>query len=398
MTQPDWQAARAAMMLDPTIIPLNTGSFGASPRRVFAKAAEVRAMLAASPTTFFMRRQPALLWEARSRLAAFLGTDPRRLMFATNISNALNLVAAGLPLSSPGEILLTDHEYQAMVWLWELTARKRKLTFRTFAIPALPEAPGEILEAFERAITPQTRLLFFSHVLSPNGTVLPAKEICALARRKGVLSVVDGAHAPAMLPLNIDAIDADFYAGNNHKWLMAPTNSAFLVMRAGNEELLQPLQISWGWPIERQNRYEPDIFGSTPRIRHLEMEGSRDPSAWLATPEAIDFQSQLGWEAVRARQKELGAYSRQVIGERFALSPATPGNPELHGAMTAFWLPAGLNPETVRHQLWDRHKIEVNIVERPHGALLRLSTHFFNQTWEIDRLAEVLPEVLGSGL
>src|SRR5579884_338055 len=268
-----WAEARAAMLLDPNVTNLNTGSFGPWPRPVFERVTALRQRLAEEPMDFLLRGLPPLLWDARERLAAYLGGDARRLVFTTNVSVAINIVAASLRLAAPGEILLTDHEYGAMHWCWERAAQRQGLSLRTFPLPVLTEDPAEIVEAFRRAITDRTRLLFFSHVLSPTGLVLPAREICAEARRRGVLTVVDGAHAPAMVPIELSTLGCDFYGGNCHKWLLAPTGSGFLYLGQGNEERLQPLQVSWGWHQERDRLDERDEFGSTPRLRAFEFQG-----------------------------------------------------------------------------------------------------------------------------
>jgi isopenicillin-N epimerase len=399
--RPDWVAARARMILDPTVTMLNTGSFGPLPRPVFDRVTELRLRLAAGPTDFFVRQAPPLLWEARERTAAFLGCAPERLVFTTNVSAAINLVASSLKLASPGEILLTDHEYGAMVWCWERVGQRQGLGVRTFPLPTMAADPREIVDAMVKAMTPRTRLLFFSHVLSPTGLVLPAKELCAEARRRGVLTVVDGAHAPAMIPLNVNDIGADFYTGNLHKWLLAPTGAGILVISPGNEDRLQPLHVSWGYhadkyPITDATRSAGpdarDAHGSTPRVRFLEFEGTRDFCPWLAVPAAIDFQTELGWDAVRQRIAELAAYTRKVIGHT-GLSLATPATPGLHGAMTAFNLPQATSAPRLRKELWAR-RVEIPVIERPDRLLLRVSHHFYTTEPEIDRLAEVLPEVL----
>ena len=396
----NWAAARGRMILDPAVTMLNTGSFGPLPRPVFDRATELRLKLAAGPTDFFVRQAPPLLWQARERTAAFLGTRPERLVFATNVSAAINLVASGLRLNSPGEILMTDHEYGAMVWCWERVGQRQGLSVRTFPLPTMAHGPGEIVDALAKAITPHTRVLFFSHVLSPTGLVLPAKELCAEARKRGVTTVVDGAHAPAMIPLAVDAVGADFYTGNLHKWLLAPSGAGFLVVGRGNEDRLQPLHVSWGYHADKYPLGEvaasadPDArdhYGSTPRVRFLEFEGTRDICPWLAVPTAIDFQLELGWANVRRRIAELAEYTRRVIGDT-GLSLATPAEPGLHGAMTAFELPAGTNAMKLRKELWDR-RVEIPVVERPDRLLLRVSHHFYTTEAEIDRLAEVLREI-----
>jgi isopenicillin-N epimerase len=390
-----WPAARARMLLGPDVANLNTGSFGPLPRCVFERVTELRRRLAEEPMDFLLRQVPPLLWEARERLARFLGGDARRLVFTANVSASINLIASSLCLPSPGEVLLTDHEYGAMHWCWERAARRQALTVRTFPLPALAEHPGEIVEAACAAMTPRTRLFFFSHVLSPTGMVLPARALCAEARRRGILTVVDGAHAPAFVPLSVDEVGADFYGGNCHKWLLAPTGSGFLYLGGGNEDRLQPLQVSWGWQADpKLCPDDPDEFGSTPRLRRLEFEGTRDVCPWLAVPEAIAFQAGLGWERVRGRMRALAGYVRRRLTGRWGLTAATPEHPELCGALTAFRLPDGADAAALRQGLWERFRVEAPVVERPDRLLIRASTHFYNTEDEVDRLAAALGELL----
>jgi isopenicillin-N epimerase len=399
-----WATARGRMILDPTIVNLNTGSFGPLPVPVFDRVTELRRMLAAEPTHFFVRQLPPLLWHARERLAAYLGTVPTRLVFTANVSAAINLVASGLTLSSPGEVLLTDHEYGAMHWCWERAARRQRLTLRTFPLPTMARSPGEIVEAAVQAMTPRTRLFFFSHVLSPTGLVLPAADLCREARRRGILTVVDGAHAPAMIPLNVSEVGADFYTGNCHKWVLAPTGAGFLVVGPGNEDRLEPLHVSWGYRADqyplgeqgaaRRDSDARDVFGSTPRTRFLEFEGTRDVCSWLAVPAAIDFQAEIGVDRIRARIADLVVHTRARIG-RVSLNLATPTLAGMYGSMTAFELPirGPAKAAALRQAIW-KHRIEVPVVERPDRLLLRVSTHFYNEHEEIDRLVEVLPGAL----
>ena len=378
----DWTAARAQVPLDPTVTMLNTGSFGPTPTRVLDAADAHRRRLAAGPTNFFVRELPPLLWDARVKTAAFLGVPPSRLVFATNVSVALNTVAAGLTLAGPGEILLTDHEYGAMVWCWERAARRQGLTVRTFPLPDSGD-PAEVVAACVNALSPATRLLFFSHVLSPTGLILPAADLCREARKRGVVSVVDGAHAAGMLPLDVSAVGADFYAGNLHKWLLAPMGSGFLAVGPGNDDRVQPLQVSWGYHPDPGGTDAPDAYGSTPRVRHLEFDGTRDPAPWLAVPAAIDFQAALGWDAVRERQRELGRYCRRVM-------PLEPATPEAHSrAMTAFHLPATRTPDEWRRFFWG-HRVEVPVNFTRGRPVVRVSHHFYTTEAEIDRLADLL--------
>jgi isopenicillin-N epimerase len=404
-----WSDARTQMLLDPDVVNLNTGSFGPLPRVVFECATRLRQRLAEEPMDFLVRQVPPLLWKARERLAGMLACDPRRLAFTANVSASINTVAASLRLAAPGEILLTDHEYGAMQWCWERAARQQGLTLRTFSLPILPGTPGEIVDAARAAFSERTRLFFFSHVLSPTGLVLPARELCAEARRHGILTVIDGAHAPAMVPCNLGDIDCDFYGGNCHKWLLAPSGAGFLYFGPGSEDCVQPLHVSWGWHHDRGRPDERDDFGSTPRLRAFEFEGTRDPCPWLAIPTAIDFQEGLGWERIRARATELCSYVRERLAGLQELTLATPVQPSLHGAMTAFRLPDRIDPVALRRELWQRYRIEVPIIdwfERfvsrtgleprtvPWRYLVRVSTWWYNTEKEVDRLTNALSELL----
>jgi isopenicillin-N epimerase len=390
----DHAQARAAMMLDPSVSNLNTGSFGPLSKVVFERVTQLRRRLAEEPMDFLIREMAGHLWHARESLASFLHADPRRLIFTTNVSVSINIIASGLTVAAPGEILLTDHEYGCMHWCWERFAQRYGLTIRTFPLPILASDPQQIVDAAIRAMSPKTRLFFFSHVLSPTGLMLPAKALCAEARRRGVLTVVDGAHAPAMIPLDLDDIAADFYGANCHKWLLAPTGAGFLYLGKGGEDRLQPMQVSWGWRPDRARLDERDDVGSTPRIRFYEFEGTRDICPWLAVPTAIEFQRGLGFEIIRAHNERLV----RCVHERFAriprLSLATPPHPELHGFLTAYRLPASVHAPTWRTALWERFRIEAPIVERPEGLLIRVSTHFYNTEDEIDRIGSAVEALL----
>ncbi len=407
----DHAQARSAMLLDPAVTNLNTGSFGPLPRVVFERVTQLRRRLAEEPMDFLLREIPGHLWQAREALAAFVGAEPRRLIFTANVTASINIVASSLVLATPGEILLTDHEYGAMHWCWERAAQARGLTIRTFPLPICAREPGEIVDAACAAMKKGTRLFFFSHVLSPTGLVLPAKELCAEARRRGILTVVDGAHAPAMIPLNLDDINADFYGANCHKWLLAPTGSGFLHLGKGCEDRLQPLQVSWGW--RRQGSPRPsggeglgvrgdwldqrDEAGSTPRIRHFEFEGTRDICPWLAVPTAIEFQRGLGCDQIRQHNERLVQCVRQRFAGITALKPAIPTHPALHGFLTAYRLPAEVQAPAWRTALWERFHIEAPIVERPEGLLLRISTHFYNTEEEIDRIGGAAETLIEEG-
>jgi isopenicillin-N epimerase len=197
-----------------------------------------------------------------------------------------------------------------------------------------------------------------------------------------------------MVPLALDELGCDFYGANCHKWLLAPTGSGFLYLGPGNEERLQPLQVSWGWQLEPGRADTRHEMGGTHRTYHFEFEGTRDQCPWLALPEAIAFQGRLGWEQIRNRNEELARHARRRLAQEVGLPPWTPAHPEMHGFITTFRLPAGVDGPALRRLLWERYRIEIPIVERQYGLLLRVSAHFYNTHAEIDRLAEITPELL----
>lgn len=381
------------MLLGDDIAYLNTGSYGPTPRVVFDKLVELRRELAAEPVAFLWRTTPALLRRAREQLAAYIGGEARQLIFTVNVTAAINLVAASLQLAAPGEILIGSMEYGSMRYCWERSARRQGLTLRRLALPVRPAGTAEIIEAVEQALRPRTRLLFLSHVFYTTGVVAPVREICALARRRGVLTVIDAAHAPGMIPVSVAEVGSDFYAANLHKWLLAPIGAGFLYVRPGNEDRLQPLGVSWGYQYDRRRAHDWDEFGGTPWIRSFEFEGTRDPCPWLAVPAAIDFHQTLGPEQIRRRHRELSDYVRRRLHGLGGLQLVTPDHPALRGALTAFRMPPA-DFEAVRSQLWTRHRIEVPIIEHAEGNFLRVSTHFYNFEEEVDRLAAALAELL----
>jgi len=215
------------------------------------------------------------------------------------------------------------------------------------------------------------------------------------ARRRNILTVVDGAQAPAFIDLNLADIQCDFYAGNGHKWLLAPTGTGFLYLGAGNEDRLVPPHVSWGYRAPGSGLSDVrDEFGSTPRLRLLECEGTRDICPWLALPQAIDFQATLGYDRIRARVGELASYIRYRLSGWRGLLLETPEHPELHGATTAFRLPEGTSAAELRRGLWEQFRVEVSVIQRPDRLTIRVSPHFYNTENELRRLAAALGVLL----
>lgn len=400
---PDWARIRERVPLEPGVTMLNTGSFGPTSEPVFARVTELRHKQAAGPTDFFTRQLPPLLWNARQRFADFVGCTPSRVVFTANVSMAVNIVANGLTVDGPGELLMSDWEYLPMQWCWERYAERHGLRIKLFRVDHPPASAEAIVDAAVAAMNSETKLLFFSHIFSPTGLVLPASRLCQAARERGIVSVVDGAHAPALIPLDTNEIGADYYTGNCHKWLLAPFGAGFLIANENRLAQLEPTNISWGY---KANEYplgipeaghtpdSPDRFGSTERTRRLEFEGTREICSWLVIPEAIDFLASIGWEPIRQRTQQLSHYCRQRIGAERNLAALTPATADLSAAMTAFRLPEGIDLNRLRSELWDRERIEVPVFERNGFSILRVSHYFYNTEAEIDHLAQVLAKFL----
>jgi isopenicillin-N epimerase len=346
-------ALRDQFLLDPGIAYLTHGTYGACPRPVLDEYQRWQRELERNPLEFLWRRLDAMLQGVRDELGAYLGARPDDLVFVPNATVGVNTVARSLDLAPGDEVLMTDVEYGAVESTWEAVGAR------------IVRAP---LESLWEHLTDRTRVLSISHVASPTGEILPVAELCTRAREAGLLAIVDGAHAPGHVPVDLAAIGADAYAGNCHKWLCAPKGSGFLWVRPEMQERIDPLVVSWGWH-ERE-------FGK----RHA-WQGTRDPAAWLAVPAAIAFQREWGWDGVRARS--------HALVERFVaqsgLSPAASD----FGQMLAVELPP-CEPEELQRRLSDEHRIEVPCFEHNGRPLLRLSVQGYNSDDDVERLVVAL--------
>jgi isopenicillin-N epimerase len=348
---------RDLFLLDPDIVFLNHGSFGACPRPVFDAYQRFQRELERQPVEFLARerRFPALLDGARERLAAYVGTDAENLVFAPNTSAALNTAIRSLELRRGDEILLGDAEYGGMEILWQWLAGTTGVE--------LVRQPFDALEPGRR-----TRVVYCSHVEWISGRVNDVASICAAARAAGALSIVDGAHAPGQIPLDLEAIGADVYAGNCHKWLCAPKGSAFLSVRPELQGAIDPAVVSWDWG------------DASPFAQRHRWQGTRDPAAFLAVPAAIDFQAEHDWPAVRDRCHALLEDAR----DRLPLEPLT----DAFVQMLGFRLPAGTDGDALKRDLYESRRIEVPIVETPEGWTMRVSVQAYNEARDLDALVD----------
>lgn len=367
-------------LLNPDVAFFNHGSFGACPRPVFEAYQRWQRELEWQPVDFLGRRRVEMIDEARAKLAEYLNTPVDNLIFVVNATQGVNTVARSLQLKPGDEILTTNHEYGAINKTWQFICQKTGTTFVEHHI-ALPVTSHQaFVDSFWADVTPRTRVISISHVTSPTALIFPLAEICRRAREAGILTVIDGAHAPGQIPVDLEAIGADFYSGNCHKWLSAPKGAGFLYARPEHHPMIDPLVISHGWVPE-----------STYASRN-EWQGTRDISAFLSVPAAIEFQQKHDWETVRRRCHALAVDLHQRIGALTGLEPIAADLDLWFAQMIAIPLP--------KDRLWEiaNHLYENNIVVSG-GAIdganfMRVSVQGYNTQDDCDRLVNALREQL----
>jgi len=367
---------------------LNHGSFGACPRPVFEMYQRWQRELEAQPVEFLGRRLGGLLAEARERLAAYLGAHADDLVFVPNATYGMNIVARSLGLQPGDEVLGTDHEYGAVARTWRFVCGPRGATYRAQPIPLPVTDADALVERLWEGVTERTRVIVVSHITSPTALIFPVAAICRRAAERGILTVVDGAHAPGQVDLALDALGADFYTGNLHKWLCAPKGSGFLYARPERQHLLRPLAVSWGWEAEQP--------GPSPFQDYFEWTGTDDPAAYLSVPAAIAFQEEHNWPAVRVACHALAATARERIAALTGLPQISPDSPEWWMQMCAAPLPvrAGVPREELHRWLWEEHGVEVPITDWQNQRFVRVSIQAYNSPADVERLLAGLAALL----
>lgn len=389
--------------LDPTVEFLNHGSFGATPTPVLEAQAALRQRMEREPVAFFARDLEGLLDGARAALGSFVGADPDDLAFVDNATTGVNAVLRWLPLEADDELLTTDHEYNACRNAIDAVATPVGARVVTVPIPFPTSGPEDVVERVLAAVTSRTRLVILDDVTSATALVLPTAELVTELAARGVDTLVDGAHGPGMLDLNLDRLGAAYYTGNLHKWVCAPKGAAFLHVRRNRQEGARPLVVSHGANSVRTDR-------SRWRLE-ADWTGTRDPSAWLAVPTALDLIGGLlpgGWPAVRLGNHDLALRGRDLLCDALRIPPPAPD--AMLGCMASVPLPeepaAGrvqgvdLYGDPVHDALLARG-IQVMVTpwpQRPEGGpwrrLVRISAALYNDVDQFERLAAALQEAV----
>jgi isopenicillin-N epimerase len=380
----------ALFLLDPEVTFLNHGSFGACPRPVFEAYQRWQLKLERQPVAFLDPNRGLSSWmrEARVALAGVVGADADDLVGLTNATVGLNIVAQSLDLKPGDEILTTDHEYAALEKTWAYVCRRSGAVVKVVTVPLPLTEEAQFTDALLAGMTDRTRVLFLSHITSATALVFPIERAVAEARRRGIWAVIDGAHTPGHIPLDLTALDADFYAGNCHKWMMAPKGSAFLHVRRELQGMMNPLVISHGWTLE--GREGP--FGGTPFVDMLEVQGTRDPSAWLTVPSAIDFARQHDWAKVAAECTQLV----QGTAARVRALTGLPGfsSPEFCAPQMVAMPVTACDPLVLQRTMMTEYGIEIPCFKWQDHHIVRVSAQGYNSQTQMDRLVAALTVLL----
>jgi isopenicillin-N epimerase len=366
-------------LLDPSVIFLNHGSFGATPRPVFRAYQRWGSELERQPVEFLGRRSTDLMAGSRAALGKYLGTDADNLVYTQNVTISINIVARSLDLGAGDEVLSTDHEYGAMDRTWRFLSKERGFGYINQSVSLTSRA--DFVESFWRGVTPRTRVIFLSHITSPTAVIFPIEEIVQRARAAGILTVIDGAHVPGQIPLALDLLGADFYGGNLHKWLSAPKGAGFLYARPEVQSLLKPLVVSWG--------YESEQPSSSQFVDHHEWWGTRDLAAFLSVPDAIEFQQKHGWDKVRAACHELVCEAEERICALTGLSSLY-SDDSWFGQFVAAPLPASTDVLQLKSWLYEQHRIEVPIIDWRGRKFVRVSIQGYNTRCDVDALVKAI--------
>ena len=379
-----WASFGKFWSIRPGTIYLNHGSFGPPPESVRAARLKWTSQLDCQPMDFFVRTFEPAWRAARDKLAEFIFVPADSLILVENATAGMNIVADSFPLHPGDEVMLTDHEYGAVVRIWERACQRVGALVTTARLSLPFTTAEETADALFSQVTHSTRLIVISHITSPTAVILPVQEICRRARERGIAVCIDGPHAPVQIPLDIAGLGCDFYAASCHKWLSAPFGSGFLYASQEHQSRIRPPVLSWGrlppLPVESWS----DEFC---------WSGTRDPSPYLAIPAAIEFMREVGRDFFQKGSHALARYARQQLALLTQLEPIVPDSAAWYGSMAHLPLPPG-DRAALQDALWRQHGIEVPIVDWKGHRFIRVSCHLYNTLEQIDRLVAALRQLL----
>ncbi|WP_017257023.1 aminotransferase class V-fold PLP-dependent enzyme [Pedobacter arcticus] len=385
----DQEKLKELFLLDKNICFLNFGSFGACPKPIFEEYLRWAYELEKEPVQFLVNNAPKLIETARIALSEYVNCHHDDLVIVTNPSYAINMVVKSLALKAGDEILATNLEYGACDRVWEYYTQKvgAKYVRQQITLPFYSKA--DFVENFFEGLTDKTKFVYLSHITSATALILPIKEICAIARSKGLITIIDGAHAPGHIPLDLIDLQADIYTGACHKWMMTAKGSSFLYVRKDLQHLFDPLVISWG--------YKSTTPSHSQFIDYHQLQGTRDFSAFLTIPKAIEFMQENKWTQVAKNCREITHANASRFCELFDTKPLAPINDEFMGQMFSTKIKCS-QPDVLQQHLFQKYNIEVLISKNESDLFVRYSINAFNSQADLDKLFVALSEIKEKGV
>lgn len=375
---------KSLFLLQNDITFLNFGSFGACPKEIFEAFIAWQYRLENEPVQFFTTHAGEFVNKSRNALANYIQCDSADLVFVPNPTWAINIIAKNLKLNSTDEILSTNLEYGAMDKTWKYYCQKLGANYVQQPI-TLPLVSKEVfLEEFWKGYSNKTKVVFISQITSSTGLILPVKEICEEAKRRGLVTIVDGAHVPGHIDLNLSELKADFYTGACHKWMMTPKGSSFLYVRKEFQDQLDPLIISWGF--ESANPSDSRFFD------YHQFNGTRDFSAYLTIPAALEFMGKYQWGQVSTQCKQLVLQMAPSLYDTLGTSPLAPLTSGFYGQMCSAEVKTS-KPEQLQRHLFEKYKIEIPVMRHREKCYIRYSVQGFNTSDELHYLMDSLKKI-----
>ena len=371
-------------MLDPNVTFLNHGSFGACVKPVYENLLEWQTKMEQEPVKFFDDILFNALKASRRALGNYVGCSPDDLVYFPNPTTAINAVARSLKLKPGEEVLSTNHIYGALNRSWKYICAEKKARFIKVDIPFPIQSKEEFLDCFFNAVTNQTKVIFLSHITSMTAMKFPVEEVIQFSKEKKILTIIDGAHVPGHISLNIKKLDADIYTGACHKWMCTPKGISFLYVRKEIQENVHPLVISWGWESENP--------GSSKFLDWHEWQGTRDMSAFLTVPAAVKFMDDNDWPNVSRKCREMVIQTRNQLLNYLNISPPCPD--DWLGQMASIPLPFNDAVE-IKNALLNKYHIQVPIFTWEGKVYLRYSIQAYNSESDLEKLLSAIKELLG---
>ena len=376
---------KSQFLIDPEITFLNFGSFGACARPVFEEYQRLQVELERESIQFIAFNGPANLKKSREALADYVGCDADDLVYTTNPTYAINIIAKSFKLNEGDEILSTNVEYGAMDRTWNYYCRKANAKYVRQPLTLPLVSKEKFVEDFFKGLTSKTKAIFISQITSTTALIFPVKEIIDTAKAKGLFTIVDGAHVPGHIDLNITELDADVYTGACHKWMCTPKGCSFLYVKKKHQHLFDPLLISWG--------YEAAMPSNSQFIDYHQMQGTRDFSAFLTVPKAIEFFKENNWKEVAANCRQIAHSNYQRFCDLLKTKPLAPISDEFLGQMCSMQIKTSA-PEKLQRLLFEKYKIEIPVNRQDDKIFLRYSINAFNEQSDLDKLYDALSEIM----